>query len=265
MSRIILIHWNAIEAAERLEQLRRAGFDASLGTIEHGPSLLKSLRNDPPAAIVIDLSRMPSHGREVAIALRHQKSTRHVPIIFVADEPEKIEKVRLLLPDVPFTTWRSIAKPLHAAIENPPATPHVPDLRAGYSGTPLPRKLGLKPGMAVALLGAPKGFPETLSAMIAAGEFNDVRLSTRISKHTGIAVAFCTSHAQLVDRLAQIAKSLPAAAAVWFAWPKKASGVETDLSDNVVRDTVLVAGLVDFKVCAIDATWSGLCFKRRKA
>ena len=124
---------------------------------------------------------------------------------------------------------------------------------AGYSGTPLVRKLGIKPDSRVGLMGAPDGFDETL------GELPDgvtVRRSAR--GPLDVIVAFTVSRAELERRLPVLRRSLDQAGGLWIAWPKRASGVATDVGEGVVRELGLAAGLVDNKVCAIDEVWSGL-------
>ncbi len=126
---------------------------------------------------------------------------------------------------------------------------------AGYSGTPLPKKLGIQDGHAVALLGAPTGFAETLGALPDA-----VLVRTDLGGKTplDVVVLFVTRRAALEKKLASVRKRLALAGGFWVAWPKKASGVPTDMTEHVVRDVALPTGLVDNKVCAIDETWSGL-------
>ena len=128
---------------------------------------------------------------------------------------------------------------------------------AGYSGTPLHRKLGVKPGSRVLLSAAPPGFaldhtpPEAVVHTRAAGSPYDV------------IVAFCPDRARLDRRFLPLSERLTTAGALWVAWPKRASGVSTDLDENVIREVGLAAGLVDVKVVAVDDTWSGLKFVRR--
>jgi len=125
---------------------------------------------------------------------------------------------------------------------------------AGYSGTPLVRKLGIRPEARVGLIGAPDGFDATLG---------ELPVGVRVRRRLGgqpfdVIVAFFDARPQLVRRLPALAGALDPAGGLWLAWPKRASGVATDLSENVVRQLGLDAGLVDNKVCAIDETWSGL-------
>jgi hypothetical protein len=125
---------------------------------------------------------------------------------------------------------------------------------AGYSGTPLPRKLGIKPGARLALIGAPDGFDSTLGSLPEA-----VTVGRRLGRRPfDVIVAFFLRRALLERRLAELAAALEPAGGLWIAWPKRASGVVTDVTEDVVRTLGLTAGLVDNKVCAIDDIWSGL-------
>jgi hypothetical protein len=124
---------------------------------------------------------------------------------------------------------------------------------AGYSGTPLVRKLGIKPGARLALIGAPDGFDLTLGELPP-----DVSVRRRLRGPLDVIVAFFARRSELERRLSAMSAALDPAGGLWVAWPKRASGVPTDVSENVVRELGLATGLVDNKVCAIDATWSGL-------
>ena len=124
---------------------------------------------------------------------------------------------------------------------------------AGYSGTPLPRKLGVKEGHRLALLRAPDGFERTLGELP-----GGVDITTRARGPLDVAVAFFTSRRELERRVATLKRAVAPHGGLWIAWPKRASGVETDLTEDIVRQIALANGLVDNKVCAIDETWSGL-------
>ncbi|MGZ4327833.1 MAG: DUF3052 domain-containing protein [Solirubrobacteraceae bacterium] len=124
---------------------------------------------------------------------------------------------------------------------------------AGYSGTPLVKKLGIKPGATLGLIGAPDDFDRTL------GELPDgVAVRRRLRGPLDVIVAFYVERSVFERRLPALRGALQPAGGLWVAWPKRASGVATDLSETVVRELGLAAGLVDNKVCAIDAVWSGL-------
>jgi hypothetical protein len=123
----------------------------------------------------------------------------------------------------------------------------------GYSGTPLPRKLGIKPESRLAIVGAPDGFERTL------GELPEgVELRSRARGPLDVILFFTTSRAALERRFDALARALDPAGALWVAWPQRSSGVPTDMTEDVVREVALPKGLVDNKVCAIDETWSGL-------
>ena len=127
----------------------------------------------------------------------------------------------------------------------------------GYSGTPLPKKLGIKPGFRVALSNAPAEVRAELAAELAScGVANKVG-------ELDFAMFFTKSRAELKKEFAKLAKPLAPAGMLWISWPKKSSGVATDLDENVVREIGLGGGLVDVKVCAVTDIWSGLKFVRR--
>jgi hypothetical protein len=129
---------------------------------------------------------------------------------------------------------------------------------AGYSGTPLAAKLGLKQGLSVALLGAPSGFRRNLSPVPPGIAWHD-----RLGPGLDCVVLFAPDFATLEARFTPAAASLTASGMLWVAWPKRASKVATDLTEDRVRAHGLAVGLVDVKVCAVDQVWSGLKFVRR--
>ena len=126
---------------------------------------------------------------------------------------------------------------------------------AGYSATPLPAKLGIKEGHRVAALDAPDHFEETLGKLPAGAA---MQRGLAGSAALDVIVVFVKARALLEKRLPSLRKRMAPAAGLWVAWPKKASGVATDMTEDVVREIALPTGLVDNKVCAIDETWSGL-------
>jgi hypothetical protein len=131
---------------------------------------------------------------------------------------------------------------------------------AGYSGTPLPKKLGIRQGARVALVGAPTGFAATLRPLPAG-----VSLSDRPAGPLDVILLFVTARAALEQEAGGLAGALDPRGGLWIMWPKRASGVATDVTEQMVRDVGLAAGLVDNKVCAVDEVWSGLRFVVRLA
>ena len=124
---------------------------------------------------------------------------------------------------------------------------------AGYSGTPLATKLGIKEGHRLAFPGAPQGFRALLGELPAGAEVRE-----RARGPLDVIVFFTKSSAELRRRLPALRRAMDPAAGLWIAWPKRASGVETDMTEDVARDLGYANTLVDNKVCAIDETWSGL-------
>ena len=130
---------------------------------------------------------------------------------------------------------------------------------AGYSGTPLPKKLGIKEATLFATVHAPDDFVSTLGALPLEAEWR-----TRLSRGLDVVIAFYTSRAALVKDWPKLTEAAAPDGTVWVAWPKKASKVATDITEDVVRELLLPSGWVDNKVCAIDDTWSGLRFALRR-
>jgi hypothetical protein len=255
MARVVLIHWKPEQAGEPLERLRKAGFEAELGTPI--PGELRAAFAELPDAVVIDLGRLPSHGREIGGGLRRWKHTRTVPLVFAGGSPEAVARTTSLLPDAVFTDWPRIGPALKKAIQSKPAAPVVPGTMAGYSGTPLPKKLGIKPNTTVALLGAPTGFESKLEPLP-----EGVRVRRRAGPADRV-LLFVDSAAALTQKFEAAAGIVEEGGGLWLVWPKKASGRATDLGENQVRKFGLDAGWVDYKICAVDETWSGLQFARR--
>ncbi len=127
---------------------------------------------------------------------------------------------------------------------------------AGYSGTPLPKKLGIKAGFRVHLPGAPAEVRDEIKDALAEC------ILTR-SGALDFAMLFTKSRAELEKEFSRLAGRLAPAGILWVSWPKKSSGVAADVDENIVRDTGLATGLVDVKVCAVNEIWSGLKFVRR--
>jgi hypothetical protein len=125
---------------------------------------------------------------------------------------------------------------------------------AGYSKTPLVKKLGIKPGFNIVFVNAPTGFPEVLDLPL------EVTINSRSRRPLDLAHIFVKSEKELKGNFTDYAKRLNASGMIWVSWPKKGSGVTTDLSENSVRAIGLAAGLVDVKICAVDEVWSGLKF-----
>ena len=130
---------------------------------------------------------------------------------------------------------------------------------AGYSGTPLAKKLGFKPGFVAAYVSAPEGFDALVGELP-----GDVTVRKQLRGPLDLVVCFVVARRDLEQRLPRLRAALAPAGMLWIAWPKRASGVPTDMTEDVVREVALPTGLVDTKVAAIDETWSGLRLVIRK-
>jgi hypothetical protein len=257
--RIRLVHWKDDEVPTRVARLEAEGYEVD-GEVPGTSIGVKQLREDPPTAFVIDLDRLPSHGREVAFAVRQSKALRNIPIVFVGGAEKKVDSIRELLPDATYTGWDDIGADLAHAIANPPSDPVVPVSDSGPgSGKPLAQKLGLKEGMALVLLDPPDGIKTTLAPL-------PVGVVVRKGNHRRreMTIWFTTSRRELERRFGAVAEAVDDGT-LWMAWPKRSSGVGTDLTEDVIRDVALSTGMVDTKVCAIDETWSGLRLTRRRS
>lgn len=224
-----------------------------------GPDDLKRLAQQPPRAVVIDLDRAPARGRDIALALRQRMATRRIPIVFVATDQSVFGRLKALPLETMHAGPDDVVTAVASALAMPPsgAAP-TPAATAGYSGTPLPRKLGIKPGMRVVLVKPPDGFAAVLDPLPP-----DVALRTTNRGARDITLWFTRYRRELergMTRMAEVAGD----GRLWICWPKKTSPLAADHTGEIVRRVALAAGLVDFKVCAVDEDWSGLAFVRRR-
>ncbi len=257
MRRVRLIHWNDVEARACVERIRKEGFKPEFEIFSR--KTLRNIQKNVPDVIVIDLSRLPSQGRDIGFTLRKTKATRHVPLVFCGGSKEKVEKIRDHLPDAVFSSWSAVRTAIEQAVANQPESPVVPEsVFEAYKGTPLPRKLGIKSNSSILLIDAPEGFEHTLEKLP-----EGVRIQRGDVSSADLTLWFVRSRDRLERRIGEM---LPfsVSGGLWIVWPKKSSGVKSDVTQNVVRDVGLAAGMVDYKICSIDAVWSGLRFTQRK-
>ncbi len=226
--RIAVIHWRPEEAEDRIRSLRELGHEAEL--LQLVPGSLKELRAANPDVYVIDLSRLPSHGAEVATALRQWRTTRSIPIVFAGGVPEKVEKVRTRIPDAIFADWPGIAAGLLAASKQRGGPVIVPPRLSGYEPATVAKKLGIISGSVVTVLGAPDEYPECL------GIPDDVSVYRRAGQPSDRVLAFVEREMQLPARFSAALKSVSPKGNIWLIWPKKSSGVRTDVSEQRLRE-----------------------------
>lgn len=234
------------DAAAHTGAIQAAGHTVRSG--KAGLALLKDMDAKPPAVVVIDLSRAPSTGRDIALAIRKRKATRHLPFVFL-EEPS--EGVRKLLPGETYGSWRDVAALIQKALQAG-ASAAVPGVMAGYAGTPLAKKLGIEAGMTVAILGEPEAFRDKMP--------DDVNWRERPDRRSAVALWFVRSSLELDREIEWIAGS--GVKRLWIAWPKKSGRAAGDLTPDRVRLATRAAGLAESKICSIDATWSALQFTK---
>src|SRR5712664_3363392 len=189
------------------------------------------------------------------MALRSYKSTRIIPLIFADEEPEKVDRVKAQIPDAIYTNCDRIVARLEDLNRN--TLQKVPQARLrleGYAGVPLAKKLGIRSGYTVSLVGAPEGFRETMGELP-----ENVVLRDGVRVQSDLTLWFARSRRELEERL-QHMRPFSKKAGLWILWPKQTSKLQTDLGQQLIREAGLAAGMVDFKICSIDETWSGLRF-----
>jgi len=245
--RILVIHYDLAEAPALAARIRREGFEAEIYPFV-GAGGLRSVDAAPPDAVVIDLARMPSYGRALGVLLREHKSTRMIPLVFLAGDPAKTRLVRDVLPDAVITTVLDIGPALRKAISRAPAEPAAPN----PSSVPLAGKLGIREGSAVALLHPPEGFLEKLGPLPKEARYE------RRPADAGIVLLFVRSAAVLGRELPSLAREIRRGQTFWVIWPKKSSRVTSDLALGKIIAMCSALRLSGYKTCAIDETWSGL-------
>lgn len=258
MKTVRLVHWDAVEAKKRLRELKASGYHVAYAPMS--PEVLRDLKKNPPAAILIDLGRLPSQGRDIGVYIRHYKATRNVPIIFVGGKRQKIIEIKRHLPDAVYTNWDGIKGAIKEAIAHAPLRPvATKSLLAGYSGAPLHKKLGIKPKSVIILVNAPRNFDKVLTDVP-----EDVIMKKRMVKKNDLIIWFVKSRKSLKSNIKRMS-TVVGKGGLWIVWPKRSSRISSDLTQQCVREVGLAVGLVDYKICAIDQTWSALKFAVKKA
>ena len=253
MPRVLVIHRNPEAAAARARRLSGNGFDASAYPV-FGPSAFRSIRANPPDAILIDLTELPSYGRSMGALLRERKGTRAIPLVFLKGDPEKAARVRELLPGAVFATLPNLAPAILRAIRSAPPEPSLPQAPP----VPLAQKLRIREDSVVALLSAPAGIR---------GVLGPLPKGVRVQKETGgarVILCFVKSAAALARALAALAPGIEPGRTLWICWPKRTSAQPCDLTANLIRSLASPYNLVDSKLCAIDQTWSATALSKRR-
>ena len=247
MARVLVIHRDPPEATERAARLRALGLDAT-PYLSLGSRGFRGIHQDPPHVILIDLTRLPSYGKAMGVLIRQHKLLRSIPLVFVEGDPEKAAQVRAILPDAVYTPWAKAPAAIQRAIRQAPSEPVPPRVPS----TPLLAKLGIGENSRVALVHPPDDFelPGVTAQKQATG--------------ADVVLIFFRKSAALSRELPELAAMTGKGRRLWVLWPKKASGVESDLTLVRIREMASAHGLIDYKVCAVDATWSATTLGKRR-
>jgi len=247
-----LFHWRAEEAKPLIAALRAGGYSVDYpGDKSNGN--WRSLRQNPPVAAVIDLTRLPSHGRYVAAAIRATKTLRHIPIVFVDGDPEKVERVRKDLPDAVYTSRGRLASVLKRV--KPLADPVAAPQMMNRTDRTTAEKLGIRAGARVALVDPPADYVRVLGKLP-----KDVSLEEE-ADDAPLTLWFAREPDAYLAGLAGIRKRA-LTSRIWVIYPKGRSA--SDLTQGLVRESALAVGLVDYKVCSVNEVWTGLLFTQKK-
>ena len=253
MPRVRLFHWKAAEAAGLIATLKAAGY-----SVEYEEALtrdtLREAREWPPDAFVVDLTLRPSHGREVAVALRGSRKSRHVPIVFVDGEPKKVEGVRRVIPDAVYTSRARLAAAIGRA--NPLVNPFVPtQMMDRYAGRTTAQKMGICKEARVAVVDPPAGYAKAIGALPEGAVFEEGDC-----EDCKVTIWFVHDFAGFQGALPSM-RRVAARSKLWILWRK---GKQDGLDGNVIRQGGIDVGLVDYKICSVNQTWSGMVFAVRK-
>ncbi len=252
MKRVILLHWKQEEIRERAAHLKGLQVDLYVPVQGEGMKGLKAF--GIPDAFVISLERLPSHGRDIGWHLLQQKATRQVPLVYVGGEPEKVAKIRELLPQAIYTSWTEASAVVRRALAEPAAAEVVKKPLA-LSSAPLHQKLGLKMGMHLALIGA----PAPLEALVP-GLPEDIKIHEMPSPgQVDATLWFVRSEGEFLADLPEIAGLLGNKPRLWVFYRKGKGFGWTGMLEAAGAH-----GLAQFKVMRLDDTWSGVGFGRAR-
>jgi hypothetical protein len=253
MPRVRLFHWRAAEAKPLIAALRASGYTVDYPGDQANGSW-RTLRESPPLAAVIDLTRLPSHGRYVAAEIRATKSIRHIPIVFVDGDPDKVDSIRRALPDAVYTSRARLASALKRVkpLADPVVAPRIMDRTDRTTA----EKLGLKAGARVALIDPPPDYLRALGKLPM-----NVSLEEDPDETLQLTLWFVRDPDTYLAGLGRMRRRA-LTSRIWIIYPKgrQASG----LTQGLIREAALAVGLVDYKVCSVNEVWTGLLFTRKK-
>ena len=256
MRRVRLFHWKSKEAEVLVAKLRAAGVEAAHRAETQSPSV-RELKESGAVAVVIDLSRLPSHGKYVGAWVRGAKSTRHIPLVFVGGEAEKVAAIKKQIPDAVYSSIAGVGAALKKAIAQPPRDPVVPrQMMETAPGRTAAQKMGIREGSTVGLIDPPADYLKVLGVLP-----QGVVLEEDSRRVCPLTVWFVHDPGEYEAALPS-RRLLAARSRLWIVWQK---GRRDGLNGNFVREAALAMGLVDYKICSLDGVWTGMVFAVKKA
>jgi CheY-like chemotaxis protein len=255
MARVRIVHWKAAESGPVIEACRACGFEVEF---EAGdlPAVWRKIRAKVPDVVAIDLTRAPSQGRDLAFAMRQSKVTRRIPIVFVDGEAEKVEAIRQKLPDAFYASRRQLCARIRTALRTVIANPVTPPpMMESYGSRSTAQKLGIAAGATVGVFDAPRDYLAALGALP-----EDVEVVEEPASICKITLWF-VSDLEVYQAGLRRMKAMADRTKLWVVWRK---GSSNGLTQFVIRNGAIEVGLVDYKICRINETWSGMAFARRR-
>ena len=251
-----LFHWRADEAPPVIAALRAGGYE-----VEYPGDKVKGswrfLREDPPLAAVIDLTRLPSHGRYVAGEIRASKSLRNIPIVFVDGDPQRVERVRRDFPDAVYTSRSRLVSALKRV--KPLAHPVVAPRMMARTDRTTAEKLGIRPGARVAVIDPPADYVRVLGKLP-----KDASLEEEPEETLPLTLWFVRDPEAYAAGLPGLRRRAEKTR-IWVVYPKQQAGRSASgLTQGFIREAALAMGLVDYKVCSVNQVWTGMLFTRKK-
>ena len=256
---ICLICWDQSRAEQHAAALKRESYRVTLVTASLS-GWIGYIRDLAVDAVVFDLDRLPSHGRQVGLHLCQARSTRHLPLVYLGGEPAKVDRIRTELPHATCAPWSDAGRAIQTAmVAASRASPvHLPfKERAGSSD--LVHRLGLKAEVPVFFWGDADFLYETLAAAA-----DNLIVTWAPARQLCLTLAVTRCAADVVAVFEKGAAGYAPGSSIWIIHPKQSGRYSTDFNQNDVRALGLSHGWVDYRVCAIDSDWSGLKFARRK-
>lgn len=259
MARVRLIHWKSAESGPLIDILRKAGHDVEYEE-KFTSKLLPVIRAAPPQVFVLDLSRMPSHSRYVAAAFRQSPKTRHVPIVFVDGEPEKVALIRGQFPDALFAALAKVPSTIKAAMKLKPVSPVAPGRLFSYHPRTAAQKMGIAKNARIGVIDGPRDYERVIGAVADGVEFVE-----GAQPDCTMLIWFVTDPDTYIEMLPRMRVLLSKSKLrLWVLWKKGGTTRSGAVTQPLIREAGQEFGLVDYKICAVDKSWSGIALTLKK-